>query len=70
MHHELVVYSLDVDRVNQLIEQKTLAGETLETEKGDGVLITSPLDQVFAYLDDPANSDVFLEVARYQRLPK
>jgi hypothetical protein len=69
-NHELVVYNLDVDRVNQLIEQKTLAGETLETEKGNGVLITSPLDHVFAYLDDPANSDVFLEVARYQRLPK
>jgi len=72
--HELVVYTLDVDRINQLIEQKTLAGQTLETEKGDGVgdgvLVTSPLDQVFEYLDDPANSDVFLEMARYQRLPK
>jgi hypothetical protein len=68
--HELVVYTLDVDRINQLIEQKTLTGQTLETEKGDGVLVTSPLDQVFEYLDDPANSDVFLEMARYQRLPK
>jgi len=33
-------------------------------------LITSPLDQVFDYLDNPANSDVFLEVARYQRQPR
>ncbi|WP_397449486.1 hypothetical protein [Pseudomonas sp. NA-150] len=69
-NNELVVYPLDIDRINQLIEQKTLAGQALETEKGDGVMVTSPLDQVFAYLDDPANSDVFLEMARYQRLPK
>jgi len=69
-NNELVVYTLDVDRINQLIDQRILAGDKLETEKGDGVLITSPLDQVFAYLDEPANSDVFLEMARYQRLPK
>ena len=25
------------------------------------------VEQVLAYLDDPANSDVFVEVARYQR---
>jgi hypothetical protein len=31
-------------------------------------LISSPLDAVFAYLDDQANSDVFIEVARYQRV--
>ena len=24
-------------------------------------------DKVFAYLDDPANADLFVEVARYQR---
>ena len=68
--HELVVYTLDIDRIKQLIDQKTLTGQTLETEKGEGVLVSSPLDQVFAWLDDPANSDVFLEMARYQRLPK
>jgi hypothetical protein len=67
---ELVVYNLDLDRIRQWVDQKLLAGRPLETEKGDGVLITSPLDQVFGYLNDPANSDVFLEVARYQRLPK
>ncbi|SEM33875.1 hypothetical protein SAMN04487857_101220 [Pseudomonas sp. ok272] len=31
------------------------------------VLVDSDLDRVFAYLDDPANSDVFVEAARYQR---
>jgi hypothetical protein len=31
------------------------------------VQVESNLDQVFAYLDDPANSDVFVEAVRYQR---
>jgi len=35
--------------------------------QGEGVLVTSSLDKVFAYLNDPANSDLFVEVARYQR---
>jgi len=35
--------------------------------QGEGVLVSSKLEQVFAYLNDPANSDVFVEVARYQR---
>lgn len=67
---ELVVYNLDMDRFKQWVEQKALAGEKITTGKGEGLLITSPLDQVFGYLNDPANSDVFLEVARYQRLSK
>jgi hypothetical protein len=67
---ELVVYNLDMDRFNQWVEHKALSGEKIPTGKGEGLLITSPLDQVFGYLNDPANSDVFLEVARYQRLPK
>jgi hypothetical protein len=67
---ELVVYNLDMDRFNQWVEQKDLSGEKIPTGKGEGLLITSPLDEVFGYLNDPANSDVFLEAARYQRLPK
>jgi hypothetical protein len=67
---ELVVYNLDLDYFRQWVEQKLLEGQMQETEKGDGVLITSPLTTVFGYLDDPANSDVFLEVARYQRMPQ
>ncbi|HEX8595848.1 MAG TPA: hypothetical protein VF682_21615 [Pseudomonas sp.] len=67
---ELVVYNLDLDHFRQWTGQKLLDGQTLETEKGEGVLISSPLATVFGYLDDPANSDVFLEVARYQRLSK
>jgi hypothetical protein len=39
----------------------------VETVEGAGVLVDSPMNQVFAYLDDPANADVFVEAARYQR---
>ncbi|HEY0285994.1 MAG TPA: hypothetical protein VGC62_03140 [Pseudomonas sp.] len=67
---ELVVYDLDVDRMQQLVDQKLFEGQATETEKGAGVLITSPLETVFAYLDDTANSDVFLKAAQYQRMTK
>lgn len=72
---ELVVYNLDLDRFNQWVEQGSLSGEKHQAGKNgagkdEGLLITSPLDQVFSYLDNPANSDVFLEVARYQRQAK
>ncbi|NOP55920.1 hypothetical protein G9P63_28690, partial [Klebsiella pneumoniae] len=39
-------------------------------DNGDGVLIDSPSARVLAYLDDPANSDLFVEVARFQRTGK
>ena len=45
-------------------------GQPVETEKGDGVLITTSMDKVFAYLDDTANSDGFLKAAQYQRMTK
>ncbi|WP_062383285.1 hypothetical protein [Pseudomonas abietaniphila] len=67
---ELVIYDLDLERMQQLIESKTLEGEPIETEKGDGVLITTSMDKVFDYLDDTANSDVFLKAAQYQRMTK
>lgn len=67
---ELVVYDLDLERFQQLVEQKVLDGERVDTVKGDGMLISSPMDKVFAYLDDPANSDVFLKAAQYQRMTK
>ena len=49
------------------LEAGGLQGEVVDTPHGDGALINSSLEQVLAYLDDPANSDVFVEVARYQR---
>jgi hypothetical protein len=68
--HELVVYNLDLEQINQAMGQKVLSGEGFQTDDGDGVLINNSLDRVFAYLDDPANSDVFVEAVRYQRLAK
>lgn len=65
--NELVIYTLDVDRIQQDVHNGILQGQTVETAQGDGLLISSPLPQVFGYLDDQANSDVFIEVARYQR---
>jgi hypothetical protein len=59
-----------VDRLQQLVDQKVFDGQATETEKGAGVFITTPLASVFAYLDDPANSDVFLKAAQYQRMTK
>ncbi|MFO2463806.1 hypothetical protein OOJ96_08260 [Pseudomonas sp. 15FMM2] len=66
--HELVVYNLDLEQVDQAIAQKALNGRTVETVEGDATLIDSPMAQVFAYLDDPANTDVFVEAVRYQRV--
>lgn len=65
--NELVIYNLDVERILQEMQGGTLQGQSLETPEGEAVLITSPLDKVFGYLDDQANADVFVEVARYQR---
>ncbi|MBC9251966.1 hypothetical protein A9179_16975 [Pseudomonas alcaligenes] len=65
--NELVVYNLDVERILQEVDGGVLQGQAVDTAEGEAVLVTSPLDKVFAYLDDQANSDVFVEVARYQR---
>lgn len=67
---ELVIYDLDVERMQQLVDQKTFDGQATDTENGDGVLITTPMDKVFAFLDDTTNSDVFVRAAQYQRMTK
>ena len=67
---ELVIYDLDLEQIQQAISQSALSGEPVETTEGAGTLVNSPSAKVFAYLDDPANSDVFVEAARYQRVAK
>lgn len=69
-NHELVVYNLDLEQIHQALGQEALSGEPFDTWDGEGVLISNPLEQVFAWLDDPANSDVFVEAARFQRSGK
>lgn len=66
--NELVIYTLDVERILQAVAEGKLAGEVVNTAQADGVLIGSQLHEVFAYLDDQANADVFIEVARFQRV--
>lgn len=68
--NELVIYNLDVERILAEMDQGVLQGQPVDTPEGDAVLVTSPLEQVFGYLDDQANADVFVEVARYQRSPE
>ncbi|BAO60525.1 MULTISPECIES: hypothetical protein [Pseudomonas] len=70
VRHELVLYTLDLEQIRQALGQKALSGEPMATAEGDGVLISSPLPEVFAYLDDPANSDLFVEAARFKRVGK
>ena len=65
-----MIYDLDLDQIKQAIGQSALNGEPVETAEGTGTLIKSPSAEVFAYLDDPANSDVFVEAARYKRVAK
>jgi len=69
---DLVIYNLDVDQVQQAVQKKELTGRSTEVpeDNGPGVLIDSPTERVLAYLDDPANSDLFVEVARFQRAGK
>lgn len=66
--NELVLYSLDPQRFLQELKAGSLQGQVVETQGSDSALISSPLPQVLAYLNDPANADVFIETARYQRI--
>ena len=65
---ELVVYSLDVEQILQAMAKGTLQGQKVDSEQGAGALVASPLDKVYAYLDDPANAEVFSEALRFQRV--
>lgn len=67
---ELVVYNLDLEQLQQAIAQGGLAGERFDTQDGQGVAVQSTPAQVFAWLDNPANSDVFVEIARYKKVAK
>ena len=67
--HDLVVYSLDPQALQQAVASGSLQGQvTTAVEEEPQVDITTPAAQVQAYLDDPANSDVFVEAVRFQRV--
>ena len=44
------------------------AGSDSRSSSASSSLASSALAEVFGYLDDPANADVFVEVARLQRV--
>ncbi|MBK5004054.1 hypothetical protein [Pseudomonas sp. S32] len=69
---QLVVYDLDLQQVQQAVDSKELSGHSTEVpqDNGEGVLVDSPPARVLAYLEDPANSDLFVEAARFQRSGK
>jgi hypothetical protein len=64
--NELVIYSLDPERFQAQLDGGVLKGRKIASEEGEALLVSSPLAQVFAFLDDPANTDAFTEVARYR----
>lgn len=65
---ELVLYSLDIELLEEALQRGELKGEVIDTEEGPGVRIASSLSDVYRFLDDPANSDLFNEVARFARV--
>ena len=66
--NELVLYSLDAERFLQELKAGTLQGSVIDTQSSASALISSPLRTVLAYLNEPANADIFSEAARYQRV--
>jgi len=71
-NRQLVIYTLDVEPLRQAIAHRELSGRITTVGQDDvpGVHIDSPAERVVAYLDDPANSDVFVETARLQRVAR
>lgn len=69
---DLVVYPLDVQQVQQAVGSKELTGHSTDVaqDNGEGVLVDSPPERVLAYLNDPANSDLFAEAVRFERAGK
>ncbi|WP_312932486.1 hypothetical protein [Pseudomonas sp.] len=70
--HQLLLYTLDREQLRQAVDQQELSGRSVadgddRRDNGQGLHIDSPAERVLAYLDDPANSDVFVETARLQR---
>ncbi|MBF7730627.1 hypothetical protein [Pseudomonas sp. N040] len=65
--NELLVYSLDNQLFIDEIRAGRLQGEVIDTVEGESALVTAPAADVLAFLNDPANADVFVEAARYQR---
>ncbi|WP_263141316.1 hypothetical protein [Pseudomonas sp. RIT-PI-AD] len=64
---ELLIYSLDVARLRQALSEGRLGAVPGADAPGEGLWFRGPLQPLFAYLDDPANSDAFTLAAHYWR---
>jgi hypothetical protein len=65
--NELVLYSLEDQYFVEEVKAGRLGGKIVDTAGEQSALITAESSQVLAFLNDPANSDGFVEAARYQR---
>lgn len=66
-NNELILYSLDNQLFLEQIKAGRLAGQVVEAMDAESALVTASAAQVLTFLNDPANSDAFVEAARYQR---
>ena len=64
---ELIIYSLDNQLFVNEIKAGRLAGQVIDVAGEQSALVTAATAQVLAFLNDPANSDAFVEASRYQR---
>lgn len=64
--NELILYSLDDELFVSEVESGRLAGQVIEIAGEKSALVTASTAQVLAFLNDPANSDAFVEASRFQ----
>ena len=65
--NELALYSLEDEFFVDEIKAGRIAGKVVDMADEQSALITAPAAQVLAFLNDPANSDAFVEAGRFQR---
>jgi len=65
--NELVLYSLDDQVFVDEVQAGRLAGQVIEMNGQESALVTATTAEVQAFLNDPENSDVFVESSHFQR---
>jgi len=65
--NELILYSLDDELFVEQVKAGRLPGQVVEVAGEESALVTATTAQVLAFLNDPANSDAFVEAGRFQR---
>lgn len=66
-NNELIIYSLDDEFFVNEVQAGRLPGQVVEVAGEQSALVTAAVPQVLAFLNDPANSDAFVEAARFER---